>query len=167
MMLDPLFRRVDESLENATRTASRLAIVMTLSLLALGFATAAAHAYATRMWGDIAGNLVIAGAFLAAALIVYLATAPRSSEIEETQAPASTIEASGFSALPFADQLLKADGDLVRSIGSSIGSMAPVAARAVAERVAPNLHLIVGAAAGLFVASKLAQKLDNMKSPEA
>jgi len=166
MMLDPLFRRVDESLENATRTASRLAIVMTLSLLALGFATAAAHAYATRMWGDIAGNLVIAGAFLAAALIVYLATAPGNSEVEQ-HAPASTIEASGLSALPFADQLLKADGDLVRSIGSSLGSMAPVAARAVAERVAPNLHLIVGAAAGLFVASKLAQKLDNMKSPEA
>jgi hypothetical protein len=166
MMLDPLFRRVDESLENATRTASRLVIVMTLSLLALGFATAAAHAYATRMWGDIAGNLVIAGAFLAAALIVYLATAQGNSEIEQ-QAPASTIEASGLSALPFADQLLKADGDLVRSIGSSLGSMAPVAARAVAERVAPNLHLIVGAAAGLFVASKLAQKLDNMKSPEA
>jgi hypothetical protein len=166
MMLDPLFRRVDESLANATRTASRLVIVMTLSLLALGFATAAAHAYATRMWGDIAGNLVIAGAFLAAALIVYLATAQGNSEIEQ-QAPASTIEASGLSALPFADQLLKADGDLVRSIGSSLGSMAPVAARAVAERVAPNLHLIVGAAAGLFVASKLAQKLDNMKSPEA
>ena len=74
MMLDPLFQRVDESIANATRGASRLAIVATLALLALGFATAAAHAYATRTWGEIAGNLVLAGSFLFAALIVYLAT---------------------------------------------------------------------------------------------
>ncbi len=163
MMLDPLFQRVDESIANATRGASRLAIVATLALLALGFATAAAHAYATRTWGEIAGNLVIAGAFLFAALIVYLATNVGA----ETQAPAEELEQSGFPQLPFVDQLFKPDGNLVRSIGSSIGSMAPVAAKAVAERVAPNLHLIIGAAVGLMLASKLSEKLNNTKSPEA
>ncbi|PWB90277.1 hypothetical protein C5688_10940 [Methylocystis sp. MitZ-2018] len=165
MMLDPLFHRVDESIANATRGASRLAIVVILALLALGFATAAAHAYAMRTWGEIAGNLVLAGAFLFAALIVYLAT--KDSASLETQAPAPEVEQSSFPQLPFLDQLLKPDGNLVRSIGSSIGSMAPVAAKAVAERVAPNLHLIIGAAVGLMLASKISEKLDNMKSPEA
>jgi len=165
MMLDPIFQRVDESIANATRGASRLAIVATLALLALGFATAAAHAYATRTWGEIAGNLVLAGAFLFAALIVYLAT--KDSAAPEAQAPAAELEQSSFSQLPFVDQLFKPDGNLMRSIGSSIGSMAPVAAKAVAERVAPNLHLIIGAAVGLMIASKISEKLDSTKSPEA
>lgn len=161
MMLDPIFQRVDESIANATRGASRLAIVATLALLALGFATAAAHAYATRTWGEIAGNLVLAGAFLFAALIVYLAT--KDSVAPETQARAAELEQSSFSQLPFVDQLFKPDGNLMRSIGS----MAPVAAKAVAERVAPNLHLIIGAAVGLMIASKISEKLDSTKSPEA
>ncbi|HEY8125289.1 MAG TPA: hypothetical protein VIF88_07700 [Methylocystis sp.] len=165
MMLDPIFQRVDESIANATRGASRLAIVATLALVALGFATAAAHAYAMRTWGEIAGNLVIAGAFLFAAFIVYLAT--QRSAPDDIQAPAAELEQSSFPQLPFVEQLFKPDGDLVRSIGSSIGSLAPVAAKAVAERVAPNLHLIIGAAVGLMLASKISQKLDNMKSPEA
>lgn len=161
MMLDPLFQRVDESIANATRSASRLAIVVTLALLALGFATAAAHAYAMRTWGEIAGNLVLAGAFLFVALIVYLAT--KDSVPSETQARAAELEQSSFSQLPFVDQLFKPDGNLMRSIGS----MAPVAAKAVAERVAPNLHLIIGAAVGLMIASKISEKLDSTKSPEA
>lgn len=161
MMLDPIFQWVDESIANATRGASRLAIVATLALLALGFATAAAHAYAMRTWGEIAGNLVLAGAFLFAALIVYLAT--KDSVAPETQARAAELEQSSFSQLPFVDQLFKPDGNLMRSIGS----MAPVAAKAVAERVAPNLHLIIGAAVGLMIASKISEKLDSTKSPEA
>lgn len=164
MMLDPIFRRVDESIENATRGASRLALVSIFALLALGFATTAAHAYATQAWGEIGGNLVIAGAFLVAAFILYFATAS-SNAVVETPAEAK-IEESGFSALSFADQLLNPNSDFLRSIGSSISSMAPVAAKAVAERVAPNLHLFVGAAVGLLIASKLADKLDNTKSPE-
>ncbi|MGJ0513146.1 hypothetical protein [Methylocystis sp.] len=165
MILDPIFQRVDESIANATRGASRLAIVTTLALLALGFATAAAHAYATRTWGEIAGNLVLAGAFLFAALIVYLAT--KDSVPPETQTRTAELEQSSFAQLPFVDQLFKPDGNLMRSIGSSIGSMAPVAAKAVAERVAPNLHLIIGAAVGLMIASKISEKLDSTKSPEA
>jgi hypothetical protein len=161
MMLDPIFRRVDESIANAMRGASRLAIVATLALLALGFATAAAHAYAMRTWGEIAGNLVLAGAFLFAALIVYLAT--KDSVPPETQTRAAELEQSSFAQLPFVDQLFKPDGNLMRSIGS----MAPVAAKAVAERVAPNLHLIIGAAVGLMIASKISEKLDSTKSPEA
>lgn len=162
MILDPIFRRVDESIGNATRGVSRLLVVMVLALFALGFATAAAHAYATRTWGDIAGNLVIAGAFVFAALIVYFATASQT-PLEETQAAPAEFDLSSFSPLALADQLFKPDGNLARSIGS----MAPVAAKAVAERVAPNLHLIIGAAVGLMIASKLAGKLDSMKSPEA
>ncbi len=165
MILDPIFQRVDESIANATRGASRLAIVATLALLALGFATAAAHAYATRTWGEIAGNLVLAGAFLFAALIVYLAT--KDSVPPEAQTRTAELEQSSFAQLPFVDQLFKPDGNLMRSIGSSIGSMAPVAAKAVAERVAPNLHLIIGAAVGLMIASKISEKLDSTKSPEA
>jgi hypothetical protein len=161
MILDPIFQRVDESIANATRGASRLAIVATLALLALGFATAAAHAYAMRTWGEIAGNLVLAGAFLFAALIVYLAT--KDSVPPETQTRTAELEQSSFAQLPFVDQLFKPDGNLMRSIGS----MAPVAAKAVAERVAPNLHLIIGAAVGLMIASKISEKLDSTKSPEA
>lgn len=161
MILDPIFQRVDESIANATRGASRLATVATLALLALGFATAAAHAYAMRTWGEIAGNLVLAGAFLFAALIVYLAT--KDSVPPETQTRTAELEQSSFAQLPFVDQLFKPDGNLMRSIGS----MAPVAAKAVAERVAPNLHLIIGAAVGLMIASKISEKLDSTKSPEA
>ncbi|MGD9543815.1 MAG: hypothetical protein AB7F41_03180 [Methylocystis sp.] len=162
-----MFRKVDESVENATRGASRLAIVWILSLLALGFATAAGHGYATRMWGEITGNLVIAGAFLFAAFVVYFATANRQTGLGETQASTTAeLEHGGLSALPFAEQLLNPDGDLMRSLGASITAMAPAAAKAVAQRVTPNLHLIAGAAVGLMVASKLAEKLDSTKTPE-
>jgi len=163
MFLDPIFRRVDETIENATRGASRFAFVIVLALLALGFATAAAHAYAIRAWGDIAGNLIIAGVFLFAAVIAYLIMARQASQRIEAQAAAAELEAKSFSAQSIADQFLKSDSDLVKSIGS----LAPVAAKAVAERVGPHLHLIVGAALGLMVASKLADKLDRTKAPEA
>ncbi len=163
MFLDSIFRRVDETIENATRSASRFAIVIIFALLALGFATAAAHAYATAIWGEIAGNLVIAGVFLFAAIIAYFVASKRGSRRVETQTAAAELEAKGLSALSIADQLLKPDSDMI----NSIGSLAPVAAKAVAERVGPHLHLIIGAALGLAVASKLAEALDRTKAPEA
>lgn len=163
MFLDSIFRRVDETIENATRGASRFAIVFVLALFALGFATAAAHAYATATWGEIAGNLVIAGVFLFAAIGAYFVAAKRRSQRVETQTAAAELEAKGLSALAIAEQFLKSDSDMVKSIGS----LAPVAVKAVAERVGPHLHLIIGAALGLLVASKLAEKLDRTKAPEA
>ncbi|WP_246657223.1 phage holin family protein [Methylocystis sp. B8] len=163
MFLDPIFRRVDETIENATRGASRFAIVVILALFALGFATAAAHAYATEIWGEIAGNLVIAGVFIFLAIIVYFATASRRTGPDETRTEAAEFEAQGLSAMALADQFLKSNSDMVKSIGS----LAPVAAKAVAERVGPNLHLIIGAALGLMIASKLAEKLDRTGAPEA
>ncbi len=163
MFLDAIFHRVDETVGNATRGASRFAIVLVLAVFALGFATAAAHAYATATWGEIGGNLVIAGAFLIAAILVYFATASRQVGAGETQAAAAELETKSFSALSVADQLLRSDSDMVKSISS----LAPVAAKAVVERVGPHLHLIIGAALGLMVASKLAETLDRTKVPEA
>jgi len=163
MFLDPIFHRVDETIEKATRRAPRFTVVFVLALFALGFATAAAHAFATATWGEIAGNLVIAGAFLIAAIVVYFATASRQFSAVETPAAAAELEARSFSALSLAEQFLKADSEMVKSIGS----LAPVAAKAVVERVGPHLHLIIGAALGLLAAAKLAEKLDRTKTPEA
>lgn len=163
MFLDPIFRRVDETIEKATREASRFAIVFVLALFGLCFATAAAHAYATATWGEIAGNLVIAGVFLIAAIVAYFVAAKRRSQRVEAQTAAAELEAKGLSALAIAEQFLRPDSDVVKSIGS----LAPVAVKAVAERVGPHLHLIIGAALGLLVASKLAEKLDSTKTPEA
>ncbi|WP_292529076.1 hypothetical protein [Methylocystis sp.] len=163
MFLDAIFRRVDDSIGNATRGAWRFTIVLVLALSALGFASAAAHAYATATWGEIGGNLVIAGAFLVAAILVYVATASRQVGMAETQPAAAELETKSFSVLSLADQLLRPDSDMVKSVGA----LAPVAAKALAERVGPHLHLIIGAALGLMVASKLAEKLDRTKAPEA
>lgn len=163
MFLDPIFHRVDETIEKATRGASRFTIVLILALCALGFATAAAHAYATATWGEIAGNLVIAGAFIFAAIVVHFAMAHWRFDASEMHAPSAELEARNFSVLTLAEQLLKPDSDMVKSIGS----LAPVAAKAIAERVGPHLHLIIGAALGLLAASKLAEKLDRTKTPEA
>jgi hypothetical protein len=80
----------------------------------------------------------------------------------ETHAPSAEYEARNFSALSLAEQFFKPDSDMVKSIGS----LAPVAAKAVVERVGPHLHLIVGAALGLLAASKLAEKLDRTNTPE-
>jgi hypothetical protein len=162
MFLDPIFHRVDETIEKTTRGASRFTIVFVLVVFALGFAAAAAHAFATAIWGAIAGNLVIAGAFLIAAVIVHIATAARFSALE-TRAAAAELEAQNRSVVSFVDQLLKSNGDMVKSVES----LAPVAAKAVAERVGPHLHLIIGAALGVLVASKLAEKLDRTRAPES
>lgn len=162
MILDPLFHRVDETIENATRRASRFTIVFVLALFALGFAAAAAHAFATATWGEIAGNLVIAGAFLIAAIAVQFAMARWRLGAGTTHAPSPEFEARNLSALALAEQFLKPDSDMVKSIGS----LAPVAAKAVVERVGPHLHLIIGAALGLLAASKLAEKLDRTNTPE-
>lgn len=163
MILDTIFHRVDGTIENATQRASRFLVVVVLALFALGFATAAAHAYATAIWGEIVGNLVVASAFLFAAIVAYFTAASQASQRLEAQTPAAELESKNFSALTFADQLLNSNSDMVKSIGS----LAPVAAKAVAERVGPNLHLIIGAALGLLVASKLAEKLDRTEAPEA
>jgi hypothetical protein len=163
MFLDAIFHRLDETIENATHGASRIAIVLVLAVFALGFAAAAAHAYATATWGVIGGNLVIAAALLIAAILVHVATASRQVGGGETQAMAAELDAKNFSALSLAEELLRSDSDMVKSISS----FAPVAAKAVAERVGPHLHLIIGAAVGLMVASKLAEKLDRTKAPEA
>jgi len=163
MFLDSIFHRVDQTIVKATRGASRFTIVFVLALCALGFATAAAHAYATATWGEIAGNLVIAGGFLVAAIAVHFAMARLRFGVGETPPPSAELEANNFSVLSLAEQLLKPDSDMVKSIGS----LAPVAAKAIVERVGPHFHLIIGAALGLLVASKLAEKLDRTKTPEA
>jgi hypothetical protein len=49
MFLDPIFHRVDETIEKTTRGASRFTIVFVLVVFALGFAAAAAHAFATAI----------------------------------------------------------------------------------------------------------------------
>lgn len=157
MLLDPIFQRVDESVSHATRGASRFIVITVLSLLALGFATAALWAYAVDAWGRIGGNLAIAVFFVLVALAATLLTG---------KAAPQAIAATGPE--PEAKPLLALDqpfieGELIKSLTA----MAPSAAKSIMDRVPQNLHLIIGAALGLAIASKLAEKLDTARNREA
>jgi hypothetical protein len=155
-------QRIIEQVANALETILKraqggIAVLLPL-LVAMGFATASASAFVNGRYGPEQGNLIIAGGFAVISLLAYAIARrgnARSSLTREATEPAKLVRQTPLAALMDATSLESVEAELVKTLTAA----APDAARQVLQQAPKNLHLILGASIGLFIASRLAKSI--------
>lgn len=103
--------------------------------------------------------LILCGAYLVVALVIYLvarARERRSDEIAEAELARMRIASPVKEAM---DQLRLTD--ISRALLALAGSSGPAAAKVVMDQTTKNLHLLIGAGAGIYVASRIVDALNR------
>jgi hypothetical protein len=162
-MFEPIIKRAENAVGATLTRVSGNAMAAVPLLIAFGFATAAATYWANETLGPLAGNLAIAGAFLALSVVAYAYARKREAQQQAraSEELAELTEASPFNAISRAIQ----SSNVTQTLYDLAKSAAPVAVKnvaSVAVRKAPrNLPLLVGAGLGLVVAQRLVEAFTN------
>jgi hypothetical protein len=159
MFVEPILKRLEHTVQSAVGHFSGAAIALVPLLVAVGFGTAAAGSYLLERFGSPAAYLILCGAYLVVALVVYMvvrARERRSAEISEAE----------LARMPIVSPVTAAMGelnlpDIQRTLMDFAGRSGPVAAKAVIDQTAKNLHLLIGAGAGIYVASRIVDALNR------
>lgn len=162
-MFEPIIKRAENAVESTITRVSGNALAAVPLLIAFGFATAAAAYWANEALGPLAGNLAIAGVFLALSVFAFAYARNREAkqQARASQELAALSESSPFGAVSRAFQ----SSNTPQALLDLAKSAAPIAAKnaaLTAVRAAPrNLPLLLGAGVGLMVASRLVGAFTN------
>ncbi len=162
-MFDPILKRAETAVAATITRISGNAIAAVPLLIAFGFATAAAAYWANETLGPLAGNLAVAGVFLAISVVAFAYARNREAmrQARASEELAALRDDSPFAMLSSAFQ----SPNVILTLFDMAKGAAPSAARSVAGaalRAAPrNLPLLLGAGLGLMVASRLVGALTN------
>ena len=159
MFVEPILKRLEHKIESTVSHASGTAIVLVPLLVAVGFGTAAADTYLQERFSSPVVYLILCGAYLVVALVIYLvarARERRSDEIAEAELARTRIASPVREAM---DQLRLTD--ISRALLALAGSSGPAAAKVVMDQTTKNLHLLIGAGAGIYVASRIVDALNR------
>lgn len=174
-MFGVLFRRAQDTVDNAISVAVNRALVVIPFLVATAFAVAALAFRLNREYGPETANLMLAGLFVVvgiiAAIVVQLRTphsaaasiTPTTTSSDDVTPDATAGAPTGIFA-SVADQLSKTDRDLLMA---ALTSAAPIALPNLVKLVLRNLPLIVAIAAALFVLSRGSDTSDEAVPAEA
>lgn len=159
-MFSILFRRAQATVDNAIGQAVNRAIMAVPFVVAVGFATAAATTYATRMYGAELGYLMIAAAYSVLGLIAVIAlrrpvTGPSDSSASSSAEAASATEVGTESGATSSSRestaksaLDEIDADM---IASAVAAAAPLAVGPLLRNLGRNLPLVLTVIAALFL----------------
>lgn len=158
MFVEPILKRLEHKIQSTVSHASGTAIALVPLVVAVGFGTAAADSYLQERFSSPVVYLILCGAYLVVALVIYLvarARERRSDEIAEAELARMRIASPVREAM---DQLRLTD--ISRALLALAGSSGP-AAKAVMDQTTKNLHLLIGAGAGIYVASRIVDALNR------
>jgi hypothetical protein len=159
MFVEPILKRLEHKIQSTLGHASGAAIALAPLLVAAGFGTAAADSYLLERFSSPVAYLILCGAYLVVALVIYMvvrARERRSAEISEAELAQMPIVSPVTAAM---DQLHIPN--IQRTLLDLAGSTGPAAAKAVVEQTTKNLHLLIGAGAGIYVASRIVDALNR------
>jgi hypothetical protein len=158
LFVEPILKRLENMVQSTVAHVSGSVIALFPFLVAVGFGTAAADSYLTEQFGAQIANLVLCGAYLVIALAIYgvaRARERRHAEIAREQLEQLPLVNPIRAALDQV-QTPRIDRMLVEIAGKS----APAAAQALRGQ-AKNLHLLIGAGLGIYIASRIVDALNR------
>jgi len=163
-MLQSLFKRAEATMDSAIASVAARVLVAIPFLVAIGFGTAALAIYAYDRLGIVTGNLLLAGIFLLAGLIVAACVAVKQRSEGDTSAEDTDDPRTAENEEAAKGSLLEPmDRDVLAAVASAVG---PVALPFVLRSVMRNLPLIAAvAAAGLVLSRNGAERPDEAEAP--
>ncbi len=156
--MQSIMERFENALEKILKRVQGGFAVLLPLLVAAAFATASASAFVNARYGPEKGNLIVALGFAVISLAAYVVArwiAARPSSPPEPIEHAKLLRQTPLAGLMDATSLESVETELVRALTAA----APDAVKQVLQRAPKNLHLILGASIGLFIASKLANSI--------
>ena len=164
MFVEPIIKLLETKVQSAVSHVSGVAMALAPLVVAIGFGTAAADSWLKDAYGDRTAYLILGAAYLLIALAIY-ATA-RARQRRNAEIAAQLAETSIINPVrEVANQLSL--GGIEESLLTLAGRTGAPAARVVAEQAAKNLHLLVGAGIGIYIASRLVAALNARQSNKA
>ncbi|MDX2157064.1 MAG: hypothetical protein SFW09_11205 [Hyphomicrobiaceae bacterium] len=152
-MFYSLFKRAEESVDNAIASVLSRVLIAIPFIVAAGFATASLANYLHSIMEPAPANFVMALVFgvlgLIAALVVWARSPPSTASAEEREAES----AGGGAELPHDPVVGPIDREILVNTLSAVG---PTALPVIARVVLRNLPLVVAVAVAGFVVSRAA-----------
>jgi hypothetical protein len=158
MFVEPILRRLENAIQSRVIHVSGSVLALVPLLIAVGFGTAAADSYLAERFGVQIANVVLCGVWLVIAFVIYeiaRARERRNAKIAEEQIAQMPIE-NPVRAVLEQVRLPNMDRLLVEIAGKS----APAAAKILASQ-SKNLHLLIGAGLGVYLASRIVDALNR------
>jgi len=159
MFVEPILKRLENKIQSTVGHVSGAAIALVPLLVAVGFGTAAADSYLQQRFSPPETYLILCGAYVIVALVIYMvvrAREHRSAQIAEAELAEMPIVNPVTAAM---DQLRLPN--IQQTLMDFAGRSGPVAAKAVMDQTSKNLHLLIGAGAGIYVASRIVDALNR------
>ena len=159
MFVEPILKRLENKIQSTVGHVSGAAIALVPLLVAVGFGTAAADSYLQQRFSSPETYLILCGAYVIVALVIYMvvrAREQRSAQIAEAELAEMPIVNPVTAAM---DQLRLPN--IQQTLMDFAGRSGPVAAKAVMDQTSKNLHLLIGAGAGIYVASRIVDALNR------
>jgi len=91
-MFATLFKHAEASVDNAIGDLGNRVLIAIPFLAALGFGAASLSFYLNRIYGPELGNLIVAGAFCALGVIIWLVVLMRRSAAEKVEQPSAATQ---------------------------------------------------------------------------
>ena len=159
MLVEPILKRLENKIQSTVGQVSGAAIALVPLLVAVGFGTAAADSYLLKRFSSPVAYLILCGAYLVVALAIYVvvrAREQRSAQIAEAELARMPIVSPVTAAM---DQLSLPN--IQRMLLDIAGKSGPAAAKAVVDQTTKNIHLLIGAGAGIYIASRIVDALNR------
>jgi hypothetical protein len=164
MFFEPILKLLEAKVQSAVSHVSGAAMALAPLVVAIGFGTAAADSWLKEAYGERVAYLILGAAYLFLALAIYAAARVR--ERRNARAVAQLAETSIINPVREATNQLRLGG-IEETLLALAGRTGAPAARVVAEQAAKNLHLLVGAGVGIYIASRLVAALNTRQSNKA
>lgn len=158
MFVEPILKRLENAIQSSVMHVSGSVIALVPLLVAVGFGTAAADSYLAEQFGAQIANLILCGVYLIIAVVIYgvaRGRERRNAEIAQAQIAQMPIVNPVQAAL---DQVRPSSLD--RMLVELAGKSGPAAAKVLLNQ-SKNLHLLIGAGLGIYVASRIVDALNR------
>lgn len=153
MLIEPVFQRLELTLDTTLRRLSGNALALLPLLIAAGFATTAGAVWAAAMFGPVIGFLIVAGVLAILSAVIYAVQLERRRRLERVEQArlAAIDERNPVEAFMEATRL----GQLPQMLMDGARAAAPEVAKSVLREAPKNLPLLIGAGIGLIVAQRI------------
>jgi len=157
MFVEPILKLLEARLRVSVSHVSGAALALAPLAVGIGFGTAAADSWLKVAYGERAAYLMLGGAYLVIAAVVYAAVRARERKQEKlAEELAETPMLHPIREVANHLNLAGVEGTLLGLAGRT---GAP-AMRAVTEQAAKNAHLLIGAGIGIYLASRIVDALN-------
>jgi hypothetical protein len=156
MFVETIIKMLKAKIQATVSYVSGAAFALAPLVVAIGFGTAAADSWLRDAYGERAAYLILGAAYLLLGLVIYAVA--RARERRQEKMAAQLAETSILHPMREVTDRLSLAGVEEALLGLAGRTSAP-AVRVVSEQAAKNLHLLIGAGIGIYLASRLVNAL--------